>query len=252
MERTTIIELKKVTLKKPVLVEGLPGIGLVGKLAADHLIKSTKAERIADVVSPHFPHQVIMQKNGVMRLLKNRIYLIHGKKNDILVLVGDVQAITSEAQYEVCGALLDWFAKKGGKMMYTLGGYGTGKNPQQRRVFGSASHKTMVPELKKQGIIFGESRGSIIGVAGLLLGLGKIRGLQGVCLMGETHGAYVDAKSAQAVLEVLSKVLEMKIDITKIEERAKKGEQFMKQMEREAQKATEGSLPSNHELSYIR
>jgi uncharacterized protein (TIGR00162 family) len=252
MDKTSIIELKKVTIKKPVLVEGLPGIGLVGKLAADHLIKSSKAERIADVISPHFPHQVIMQKNGVMRMLKNRIYLIPGKKNDVLVLVGDVQAITSEAQYEVCGAILDWFEKKGGKTVITLGGYGTGKSPTTRRVFGSASHKTLISEYSKHGIVFGESRGSIIGVAGLLLGLGKLRGMNGACLMGETHGAYVDPKSAQAVLEALSKVLDMKIDISKIEERAKKGEQFMKHMERQAQKATEGALPEKNELSYIR
>lgn len=252
MEKTTIIERGKLRLKGPILIEGLPGIGLVGKLAADHLIRSMEAKRVADIYSPHFPHQVVMQKNGIMRMLKNKLYQFPGKRGDILVLVGDVQAITSEAQYEVCGAILDWFAKKGGKEIYTLGGYGTGRAPLNRRVFGSATHKEMVPLLQKHGIIFGESRGSIIGVAGLLIGLGKLRGMRGVCLMGETHGAYVDAKSAQALLEALSKVLEIKIDVSKIEERARKGEQFMRKMEREVQKAQEGALPPRHELSYIR
>ena len=32
---TVIIEKKKVKMRNPILIEGLPGIGLVGKIAAD-------------------------------------------------------------------------------------------------------------------------------------------------------------------------------------------------------------------------
>jgi len=258
MQETTVVIKKKIKFKKPVLVEGLPGIGLVGKLAADHLIKELKAEKVAEIISPHFPHQVLMQKNGVMRMLKNKIYYAKGKKHDILILVGDVQAITSEAQYEVCGKMLDYFQSCGGTMIYTLGGYGSGKTPEKPRVFGSASHKHLIAEYKKLGIVFGESHGSIIGAAGLLLGLGKIRHLEGICLMGETHGAYVDAKSAHAVLEVLTKILDVKVDMAKLTERAKAGEAFMKKMEAEAAKqkgaAEQQLLPAGgkSELSYIR
>lgn len=255
MERTHIITKKGVKMKSPILVEGLPGIGLVGKLAADHMIKELKAEKVAELVSPHFPHQVLMQKNGIMRMLKNKFYLVKGKKHDILILVGDVQAVTSEAQFEVTGRILDYFEKNGGRMIYTLGGYGTGKAPASPQVFGSATHKDIIPAHEKVGMVFGKSHGSIIGAAGLLLGLGKIRKMKGVCIMGETHGGYVDAKSAQSVLEVLSKLLEVKIDITKLDQRAKESEQFMKKMEKEAAKQAEGmpgASPSAHDLSYIR
>ncbi|MFA5105602.1 MAG: proteasome assembly chaperone family protein [Candidatus Micrarchaeia archaeon] len=255
MEHTHIIHKKGVKMKNPVLIEGLPGIGLVGKLAADHMIKELKAEKVAELVSPHFPHQVLMQKNGIMRMLKNKFYLVKGKKRDLLILVGDVQAVTSEAQYEVTGKMLDYFEKNGGKMIYTLGGYGTGKAPSAPQVFGSATHKDIIPAHEKAGMVFGKSHGSIIGAAGLLLGLGKIRKMKGVCVMGETHGGYVDAKSAQAVLEVLSKLLEVKIDISKLDQRAKESEQFMKKMEKEAAKQGEGmpgALPSARDLSYIR
>lgn len=252
MEETTIVMLKKAKIKNPILIEGLPGIGLVGKLAADHMVRELKAEKIADVYSPHFPHQVVMQKNGAIRMLKNRIYYIKGKKNDLLILVGDVQAVTSEAQYEVTGKLLDFFAKHKGKQIITLGGYGLGKSATEPKVFGSASHKKIVVGYKKYGIVFGETRGSIIGAAGMLLGLGKLRDMQGVCLMGETHGAYVDAKSAQAVLGVLSKMLGLKIDTKKLQERAKEGEKFMKKLESEAAKQQQMLAPASKDLSYIR
>jgi len=254
MIETTIVEKGKFKLKHPILIEGLPGIGLVGKIAADHLIAELKAEKVAELYSPHFPHQVLMQKNGVMRMIKNKFYAVKGKKHDLLILVGDVQAITSEAQYEVTGKMLDYAQKKGVKLTITLGGYGMGKVQPTPRVFGIVSHKKMVESYKKYGIIFGESRGSIIGAAGLLLGMGKIRNMPGVCLMGETHGGFVDAKSAQAVLDVLCKILEIKVDVKKLDERAKESEVFAKKMEKEAM-AAKGMTPlegGKHDLSYIR
>ncbi|MCX8175376.1 MAG: proteasome assembly chaperone family protein [Candidatus Micrarchaeota archaeon] len=254
MERTVIVELEKVRLKNPILIEGLPGIGLVGKIAADHLIAELKAKKIAELYSPHFPHQVLMQKNGVMRMIKNRFYAVRGKKQDLLVLVGDVQAVTSEGQYEITGKILDYAQKKGAKFIITLGGYGTGKVQEKPRVFGIASHKELVEPHKKYGIIFGESKGSIIGAAGLLLGLGKIRNMRGICLMGETHGSFVDPRSAQQVLEVLCRMLEIKVDVRKLDARAKESEQFAKKIEKEAMaaKGMSPAQPSGHDLSYIR
>ncbi|MCX6770218.1 MAG: proteasome assembly chaperone family protein [Candidatus Micrarchaeota archaeon] len=254
MIETTIIEKKNIKMRKPVLIEGLPGIGLVGKIAADLLVDELKAEKIADIYSPHFPHQVIMQKNGVMRMIKNRIYLAKGKKRDFLILAGDVQAVTSEAQYEVTGKMLDYAQKKGVSLTITLGGYGTGKVHDKPRVFGIVSNKPMVEEYKKYGIIFGESKGSIIGAAGLLIGMGKLREMPGVCLMGETHGGFVDAKSAQALLEVLCKMLEVKVDLKKLDARVKAGEKFAKRIEQETMAAKGMVHPggAKHDLSYIR
>jgi hypothetical protein len=245
----------KLKLRSPILVVGLPGIGLVGKLAADHMIKELKAEKIAELYSPHFPHQVLMRKNGTVRMLKNRFHVLpsKGKGRDVIVLVGDVQAVTSEAQYEVCGKVLDFFEKLGGKEIYTLGGYGVGKMVDGPKVFGSATHKDLIDGLKKHGIVFGVANGSIIGAAGLLLGLGRLRGMKGACLMGETHGGYVDAKCAQSVLRALGSILGIAINLAKLEERAKESEKFVRKMEKEAEKQRElGVGGAGGELSYIR
>lgn len=248
---TTIVELDKVKMRSPILIEGLPGIGLVGKIAANHLIAELKAKKVAEIYSPHFPHQVLMQKNGVMRMIKNKFYLVPHKKHDLLILVGDVQAVTSEAQYEVTGKMLDYCQKKGVSNIITLGGYGTGKMQGTPRVFGIVSNKVLVESYKKYGVIFGESRGSIIGAAGLLIGMGKIRKMPGICLMGETHGGFVDPKSAQSLLEVLCKIVEIKVDLKKLDKRAKDSEKFAKKLEAEAL-GKMGGAPGKHDLSYIR
>ncbi|MCX6776480.1 MAG: proteasome assembly chaperone family protein [Candidatus Micrarchaeota archaeon] len=257
MKGTIVISKKGVKLRNPILIEGLPGIGLVGKLATEHLIKELKAEKVAEVYSKHFPHQVLMRKKGTLRMLKNKFYAWRNPKkgkSDLLMLVGDVQAITPEAQFEVCNALLDYFEKMNGKRIYTLGGYGVGKIVENPRVLGSATHKEVVEELKKYGVVFGEATGSIIGAAGLLLGIGKIRKMEGACLMGETHGGYVDAKSAKSVLNVLTKILGVNINLNKLDERVKETEKFMNRMEKEMEKQkgmSEGG-PKSDALSYIR
>jgi hypothetical protein len=257
MKGTIVISKKGVKLKNPILLEGLPGIGLVGKLAAEHLIKELKAEKVAEIYSEHFPHQVLMLKKGTLRMLKNKVYAWKNPRkggNDILILVGDIQAVTPEAQYEVCNVILDYFEKMKGKRIYTLGGYGVGKIVEDPRVLGSATHKEVVEELRKYGVVFGEANGSIIGAAGLLLGLGKIRKMSGACLMGETHGGYIDAKSAKSVVKVLSKILNIKVDLNKFDERVKETEKFMKRVEKEIEKQKGGGegVMKGDDLSYIR
>ncbi len=255
MNETTIIVHKKIKMKKPVLVEGLPGIGLVGKLAVDHLVREKKAVKVATLYSPHFPHQVIMRKSGVLRMIRLKFYYLPGPKNDLLLLAGDVQPVTSEGQYEVNGKILDYFIKHGGHEIITLGGYGTGKRAEFPKVFGAATHKKLIEGYSKHGIVFGETRGSIVGAAGMLLGLGRLRHLHGVCLMGETHGGYVDPKSAVGVVDVLGKMVGMKFDTTQLTKKAAMGEKFIKKMEAKAAAqagAGEGGRPSTDELTYIR
>jgi len=253
MEETTIIVHKKVKMKKPILVEGLPGIGLVGKLAADHLIREKKAVKIASIYSPHFPHQVLMRKSGVLRMIRLKLYHIPGPKNDLLVLAGDVQPVTSEAQYEVNGKILDYYQKHGGNWIITLGGYGTGKRPEFPKCFGAATHKKDIESYSKHGVVFGETRGSIVGAAGLLLGLGRLRHMHGVCLMGETHGGFVDPKSAIVVVDTLSKVVGVNFDTKELAKKAAMGEKFIKKMEAKAAKAAGGEgRPATEDLTYIR
>ena len=39
--------------------------------------------------------------------------------------------------------------------------------------------------------------GSITGMNGLIIGIAKLRGMQGACLLGETSGYVVDAKASK-------------------------------------------------------
>ena len=247
-KETFVRIIRDMKFKNPILIEGLPGIGLVGKIAAEHLARELKAKRIAEIYSPHFPHQVIMKKNGGIRMLRNVVYGWKEGDKELVILLGDVQAVTSEAQFEVTNKMLDYFQSINVKNIITLGGYSRGQHEENPRVLGAATHKRLVEYYSKKGVIFGESKGSIIGAAGMLLGLGKLRGMRGVCLMGETHGAYVDPNAARVLLDKLCEILDIKIDMSKLEKRAKKNEKLKKELD----KYSNENLANNKDLSYFR
>src|SRR5205823_12020040 len=78
------------------------------------------------------------------------------------------------------------------------------------------------------GVVFsrGEPGAGIVGASGLLLGLGRLYDMEAVCLMGETSGYFVDPKSAQAVLDVLTKYLSIEISFNELENKAKQIDQI--------------------------
>ena len=221
--------LKDISLKNPILIEGLPGVGHVGKLVAEHMIEELKAEKIVEIYSPHFPPQVLVMDDGSVRLVQNELYAWKSKDVNLLLLVGDYQSATNMGHYLLTEAFLDMAQKYKVKRIYTLGGYGIGQLVEDQTVLGAVNDASLIEELKSYGVEFKENEpgGGIVGVSGLLLGMAKRRNIEAVCLMGLTSGYLVDPKSAQAVLKVLSKALGIEIDSLALEERAKEMEKIV-------------------------
>lgn len=229
MEDIIITQTKKPKLKNPVLVEGLPGIGLVGKIAADHMADELNAEKFAEIHSMHLPPQVNIQEDGTVKLVNMEFHYYNKGKKDIIFLLGDFQGMSPESQYLLTERTLDFTQELGVKRIITLGGLGTGSITHEPKVFGAATNKKLVAELKKKGIIF-KGGGAIFGASGLLLGLSMPRGMEAACLMGETHGQIIDAKSGEAVLKSLADILGVNVDMTKIAKKAKETEEQISQV----------------------
>lgn len=259
LEKTTIKMTKAskgIKLNKPVLIVGLPGIGNVGKLIAEHLRLEFDSVKLATLLSPHFPHQVVMLKSGGIRLVGNRFYLLRGKglKRDIVLLTGETQAITPEGQYEVNVKIVDFFIDKlKGDFIYTLGGYSVARGvSSEPKVYGSATSKEVIVKLKDSGILFGKARGMILGSAGLILAFAKMRKADGVCLMGETSFLDVDAAAAKAVLKVLAKNLGMEIDMKNLDKIIEKTAKALKELEKQSSGFAPPEGISGERPSYIR
>lgn len=263
---TKIFELEKPRLKDPIFIEGLPGIGNVGRIAAQFIVEELKAKKFAELLSSHFMHYVLLQQSSTVHLLKNEFYYVKGKggSRDMILLIGDSQSIDPEGHYEVAHEILDYVKKLGSREMITLGGLGIGEAKEKPKVIGAVSDEGMDKKYKNFGIDFdaGNKVGTIIGASGLLLGLGRVYGMKGICLLGETSGYPIvpDPKGAEAVLRVLAKILNIKLDISKLEKKVKEMEDFLKKVEEMQRKAIgqmmQQQMPQKgkegkEELSYI-
>lgn len=253
MEYVTVkYVIKKPKLKNPILIEGLPGIGNVGKLAVEHLIDTIKAIKFAELYSKDFPPQVFINTDGTIELVKNEFYYWKAKKKnqrDLILLTGDYQGLSSHGQYELVEKILDIAKEFGTKEIFTLGGYGLGHEINDPKVLCATTDKHLVKTMKKYGAVFkkNEPGGGIVGASGLLLGLGKLRGLQGTCFMGETSGYLVDPKSAKAVLNILMKITNVEVNLSALERKAKEIEHIAHQLKEMESLSKEKS----EELKYI-
>lgn len=234
MLETKIIVSEKPKLKNPILVVGLPGVGNVGRVSIGYVIHKLKAKKFAELYSPYF-YPFVMIHEDTIHTLRNEFYYITGKQ-DIIFLVGDCQTYDPKGHYEVSGKILDFVQSLGCKEIVTIGGYATGKVTEKPNVLGAVTESKMIKEYEKYGIDFKISTqvGTIVGASGLLIGLGdKLYNMKGLCLLGETSGfpIFTDPNAAEAVLIVLQKVLDVKIDLTELKEKVKEMQEFIKKLE---------------------
>ncbi len=251
MDEFEIDWLAEPSFEDPVLVEGLPGVGHVGKLAAEHLVEELESELVCRVHSEHFPPQVTVE-DELTQLAGTEFYAIETETEteDLLILTGDHQAQDAPGHYGLADTFLDVAADLDVSRLFALGGVPTGELIEEYDVLGAVAQTEGKADLEDAGVEFREDEpaGGIVGISGLLLGLGARREVAAACLMGETSGYLVDPKSAQAVLEVLEAVLGFEVDYGSLEDRAEE----MEEVVRKIQEMEQGTpSPSDEDLRYI-
>ena len=208
---------EKPVLTDPVLIEGLPGIGFVANISALHLIQELKAKLFAEIRSSSFQDFAITAGEGKARFPINELYYHKGRdgERDLIILYGNTQALTTVGQYELCGRVLDVAEELGCRYVITLGGFKREEKVESPRLYCAATDRETVRDALGLGArIIG---GHIFGAAGLLIGLGKLRGIKGFCLLAETPGFYPDATAARKVLNAVCKMLRLKVDLSRLD-----------------------------------
>jgi hypothetical protein len=213
-------------LNNPILIEGLPGIGNVGKIAVDFLVEELKAKKLYSFFSYKFPHSVFVNDKNLVEMPKLEIYYKQfgkgAKKRDLLFLVGDIQPIDEESCYAFCDEILKVAQQHKCSHLVTTGGIGLQHVPDKPKVYCTANDQSLLQEYIKKGLsvekeIFGVV-GPIIGVSGILLALGKKKNIKGVALLAETFGNpfYLGIKGAREIVQVLEKKFGFGVNIKKI------------------------------------
>jgi len=193
-------------LENPIFVQGLPGFGNVGKIAAYLLIKFCSAKPFAELYSPSFPDYLSVNSKGICRLPRYEFYAAPMEKNDFVIMTGDTQPSFDDvvAHYELCSEILDFVQKYDCDFIITIGGVPMSEDKAQ--VYVAATSPRLAAEFMEKGAVI-YSKGRILGATGLMLGLAKERGLEGLCLLGTTSGFSADRGAGFSVFKFLMKAL---------------------------------------------
>ncbi|HLD63244.1 MAG TPA: PAC2 family protein [Candidatus Norongarragalinales archaeon] len=246
---------KKPALKKPVLIVGLPGVGLVSKLAVDHLVKEFKAEKIATLYSPHFPNQVLAMKSGRLRSFTIGFYVKKFKSRDVLFVRGDLQPLTVEGQFEVSAKILEFARQAGCVEAIAMAGYATPEKKAKPAIYCACTDKKLFKQMTSLGAGKAGKIVPIVGMAGILPAMAKLYAIKGCCLLVETPGTPMDAAGAKALLELISKITGQKMVYATLDARVKKAEKLFAKMQPTQSPTLQPPVPEAVErdaLRYIR
>jgi uncharacterized protein len=201
------------------LIEGFPGMGLVGTIAAKYLEEKLNADMVAHLESAAFV-PIIRVHNGYP-VFPSRVYV--SKKHKIVVLISE-QVIPPLLSKKIADAVVAWIKKKKIKKVISLSGIRSVPKGQHK-VYGIASNLASKKTLKKQGVEVIKD-GITSGITALILLKLRDEKINAISLLGNVQVA-ADYKAAALLIEKLNEILGLKIDTKPLMQEAKQTEQAL-------------------------
>lgn len=223
----------KMELKEPIAIVGSSGLRSVGKIAVDMLVEKLHPRLFAELYSYGFPGiyygasylgapssvGVKIAKGNVVELPRAEFYILENENQsqDIIITRG-YQASDALNQYAVADKVTDLFAELGVKKVISLGA-----QVIEEGIRGCATDLDLLEELYKYEIKK-TNVDRFIGFSGLVVAIGRMKGLKGVCLFANTaqnlaDPEYPDLNATKELLDKLGEILGFKVDTSDLEEK---------------------------------
>jgi proteasome assembly chaperone (PAC2) family protein len=239
-----------IELKEPIAIVGSSGLRSVGKIVVDELVEKAHPRLFADLYSYGFPSiyygpsylsapssvGVKIAKGSVVELPSVEFYAIENRVQDIIITRG-YQSYNAPNQYAVADAVSDLFKELRVKKVLSLGA-----QVIEEGITGCATDLDVLEEL----YTFGIKKTNVdrfIGFSGLVVAVGRGKGLKGACVFANTaqnltDPEYPDFNAAKELLEKVGEIVELRIDTSDLEERRRREKELMeKRREREEEQS---------------
>lgn len=199
------------------LIEGFPGMGLVGTIGAKYLAEKMKFEEIGFIDTNIFIPIIRIHEGTPVN--PSRIYINREKK---LAIVISEQIIPKYYTEKMAKAIVEWIEENNFARLISLEGINAGEKGQGK-IYGIASNPKSLELLKKFNVQ-PIKEGITTGITSLiLLQLKKDENFEAISLLGNVN-LQADYKAAATILKKLSELLELKIDTDPLLSEAKKTE----------------------------
>lgn len=225
----------RVQLRNPVFLDGLPGLGLVGKIATDYLIEEFGMTYFASVECPGLPPVVAYEEDSSLLLPPVRVYA--DGKRDLLALQSDIP-VSPETVSDFASCLSGLLAEYNALPLYFSGFPRKGEEQpgDERELYGVA---TGAGErlLEKHAIRPPRDAGIWSGPTGALLNVGRVNGTTALGFIVESDPQFPDPEAACTLIErVVEPIAGVSVDVDSLRDQAEtiseEKQSFAAQMER--------------------
>ena len=196
MNRTKVHWQKEMPLHTAVL-EAVPGIGNVGKLIVDGLVSTHQSELIAMFLHPDMPPHATLGPDGILRPSHISMHSVNLGDSNILCIGSNAQPMTASGQYEMSEKILETLNEHSTSPLYVLAGLAM--PPESKDIHLVCSDLRIKEQLEERGLRVksDQPESGMIGLAGLLISMAPLYGVDVVGFVAETVGGATDAAAAE-------------------------------------------------------
>ncbi len=200
----------------PIMINGLPDVGLVGLLAASHIISSLRLQEVGSLESDLLPPMIVL--HGGLPKSPVRIFANHS----LVVLISET-AIPTSLLRPLADFLVNWAQRKSSRLVLSMGGMAVANRQDidVPKVFAALSQKQLESKLSGAAEILEE--GYIVGAYGLLLRKCAEASVPAITLLTQAYYNYPDPEAAAAALTAVNKILGLHVDTSEL---LKRGEEI--------------------------
>jgi proteasome assembly chaperone (PAC2) family protein len=239
---------EKPQLDKPTMIAAWPGMGYLAKISADYLRRKIKAKLIAEI---KYYHNVLVYNEGRAELAPIRHKIYYSKEHNLVICAGDAQPSIPEESLRLAQKITEIAKNLNVKLIYTIAAY-PNEFYDEPCVYGVYTDESLRKQLEAVGVKLLENEGAINGLNGVMIGVAKQSGIEGVCLMGDiTYANVPQHLSSKVVLEKLTEILKIDLDTEQLMIRAKKIDASIKKRLEIFDEEEEPLLPEEKKLGYI-
>jgi uncharacterized protein len=210
----SLYETEKVKAENPIIICGMPDVGLVGIIGVSHIIKELKMNEIGYIDSDLFPPVVVFH-NGEPKY-PARIY----EKDNMIALFSET-ALSPESLYPLSKTIVTWAKDKNASLLVSMGGIGVPNriDLDKPKVYG-ASNSLKLRELVAKMEVPVMEEGFLVGPYALIAKISKSMKVPNLLLMAESYPQYPDPGAAATVIETLKKFMPIQVDVKTLLERS--------------------------------
>lgn len=212
-----IIEKKPIRIDGGTAIETFPGVGLVGHIAGSYMISALEMEMMGFIMSEKLPPLSIVYEGDIIPPM--RMYT----HKDLLLFICDIP-LPSESFFEIAREIAEFLKEKNVKQSLSLAGIAVGKPGE--KVYAAATDNDLLKDIGVEPLKIG----SIVGASGSLLQECKRLDIPAIGLLAETIGNVPDPRASAMLVEELSRILNIKIDVGPLLEEAEAVEERFQQM----------------------